>query len=453
MRRDDLRTLTERKAYDLLYGKRRQGDVKPTLQTDSNVSKPVQETSQEDPEPIHRSFGALGQRVTPFVEREIPHLDDIVERPTLHDVYKYFKAPMPRHPAGYERIVGEDNLGILLTLAFSNNLCFGIEGVPGSSKTLHLNKIINLLKPGEAYITSQATEGVLFEDCEDINQHSYLIFTELQKVAINQKRLSNGRVMECLKDIAEGREAVLKKVSGREVQEKVIYPKPFAYSRAVTNAWDTDREFKRRVLVFYTSNSPEQKRQVNETIYSDMHRIWKGVKGSNSDEERLREYIASIRKEDVIIFDPYSDLLADIIPDTVDSTCHIMHYRNMLTASAKFNLPDRMKFTFDGHKYVIPDIEDHYTIYQTYHSLFIDVLRELASEEDRGKLENLEKPDWSEWFMKGCEFLNNNEDTKPLRNVDPLIVDKYIAGNTDSGDIKVLDFLTGHKMSIGGYHV
>ena len=165
MKRNDLRTLSQKKSYDLLYG--------------TNIPKNRKNSEEQ------------------ILENKVEGLLKF----SIFDVYNYFKAPMPKSSYGYERIIGEDNLGILLTLAVSNNLCFGIEGKPGSSKTLHMKKILNLLNKNEVYITSQATENVLFEDCEKINEKGYLIFTELQKIGLNQKRAKGGRLMEALKDL------------------------------------------------------------------------------------------------------------------------------------------------------------------------------------------------------------------------------------------------------------
>jgi hypothetical protein len=104
---------------------------------------------------------------------------------TLHDAYQFFKDPMKHPGGGYVRIVGEEQMGVCLSLILCENGSFGIEGPSGSSKTLHMNKVLELLPSDQVYVASQITPSGLFEDCEAINGLDYLIFTELQKVTIN----------------------------------------------------------------------------------------------------------------------------------------------------------------------------------------------------------------------------------------------------------------------------
>ena len=428
--------------FDLMYRRKGITEDEPEEQGEMElvVKSPTEKPIEKLPSLEHR------------VESTIPRISSatVAERPTLYDAHLHFKAPMPRPGFGYERIIGEDHLGIILTLAVAGDLCWGIHGKSGSSKTLHMNKLLGLIE--DPYVTSQASESALFEDCDKINVASYLIFTELQKVAISQKRAKNGKILESLKDLGEGRAAAFKKIVGGKVEEKVLNPTPWGYCLATNNGWVPDAEFQRRAIVLYTSNAPELREAVNRRMYENMHKIWTNLVEAESLQARLKQYMSMVRQQpNVIIFDPYADCLQDVIPDTGDSTCRIPHYQNLVMASAKFNMPDRLRFTVGEHTYVMPELEDHFTVYSTYHDSLMKVLHNLASPEEQERFEDLKKPDWEEWFMKGVGFLNTHPDAQLIREKLPKYVQAHSDKQIQDGRIMTLDFLTGEKKAIGDY--
>jgi len=468
MERSDLRTLSQRKGYDLLYGKRRRRkffqdiqaheieDISP-LTLEGNIEQ------QQNIDVIEESKNRFEQTQTEPEEPITPpkiqvrhkrtkpkSLETVVDRPNAHDIYNYFTAPMAKPGFGYEKIIGEPNLGVLLTYTLVTNLSWGIEGLPGSSKTLHMKKLLPLID--NPYITSQTTEAALFEDCDKINSADYLIFTELQKAVTKSKSSKVNGIIEVIKDLSEGRDAVLKKVIGNKVDEHTLYAKPVGYSRATTNAWDADRELKRRMIILFTSSDPEQRKAVNESILSNNHKIWSGLVETNELQRRLKDYISNLRNiNDVIIYDPYSDCVTDIMPDTVYSTCHIPHYGNMVMASAKFNMYDRLKFKVGDFTYIMTELEDHFTVYNAYHSLFIEVLKELANSEESEIFDHLKEPVWGEWFVKGQDFLQNHPDAEPIRKKLPDFPNQHLEKQLVDDKIMAFNYISGEREEIGQY--
>ena len=468
MERSDLRTVAQRRGYDLLYKKKR--TKKTFFQTEEdNVSDTeenfelkdqtnldyIQESEQKKIEPNTGKTSSEQPTLPTIISQKrkpTSSLETIVERPNSHDIHDYFTAPLSKPGFGYEKIIGEPHLGVLLTYALVANLSWGIEGLPGSSKTLHMKKLLPLIN--NPYVTSQTTESALFNDYERINASDYLVFTELQKAVTKSRSTKVNGIMEIIKDLAEYRDATLKKSIGNSVEEHILYTKPVGYSRATTNAWDADKELKRRMIILFTSSDPEQRKAVNESILSNNHKIWTDIETSDSLKNKLRNYVTHLREiDDVVIFDPYSDCVTDIMPDTVYSTCHIPHYTNMVMASSKFNMYDRQKFKVGNYTYIMTELEDHYTVYNAYHSLFIDVLKELAGEKEMEKFEDLKEPDWEQWFYKGKDFLTAHEDAQLIREKLPEFIDSHMKKQLLDNKIMAFDYISGNKEEIGDYKV
>jgi len=402
--KNQLRTLTQRKAYDLLYRKHRFADKQVPkqgveLETNQDMFPETSSVHEETDEPM-------------LVE--VPRLVKPVREPTGHytldDIKKYFHSPM-RTASGYERIYGEDMLGVGLVLAISNNLNWAIEGASGSSKTLHMNKVLGLLYPHETMVVSQATENAMFGS--DLTGINYVIFTELQKIGLNQKSAKGGRITELLKDWGEGRPAAISKSSGNQTIEYKLEPLPFAYTRATSNKYTCGAEFNRRIVKFYTDGSNHE--EVTENKFADMHRI---LVPGHADANGLQGYIADVRSLDVLLFDPFSDNLMDIIPQKPETVAYVSHYLNMVAGSARFHFPERQKVDVSGNTYIIADIADHVNVFEAYYPHFCTTM----GEEPKGQ------PDWSRWLIKGLEVMES-PDAEVLRQIKPDVVDMLYRNN------------------------
>jgi hypothetical protein len=253
--------------------------------------------------------------------------------------------------------------------------------------------------------------------------------------------------MEALKDIMEERPAHLKKVIGGKVVSKTLDPIPIGYCRATSNPYEGDAEFKRRVTTFYTTSGVAEREEINKSRYEDMHKIWTDEAQDRTLAERLQDHITAVRKQDLVLFDPYSDMLKEIIPDTGHSTSYLQHYYHMISGSAKFNLSKRETATFGPNTYVVATLEDHWTAYTAFYDQFIGNLKNQSTEQEQELFEGLNAPDWERWNRHGSEFLRAHKDAAPLRRHAPHIIKSLVQEDTY---IHVHDYRTGDLLAIGG---
>jgi len=344
-------------------------------------------------------------------------------------------------------LVGGEDVSILSSLAYVNNLCFGIEGDSGSGKTLIMDKWESLLDPDEYVLISQATGRSLHNMADEINTKRWIYFSEIQKIATSS---GNGKsIIELLKDLAEGKPSTLSyTISRGKTGTVVIEPKNIAFTRAKCNSFELDRELRRRFLVFDTESDIEHTNKVNEKALANWSRIDFNQNGRDVRNQQLKDHLYFVASlDDLRFIDPFAFAFGERIEGLPKTTCFLPQYGNILRASAKYHYNDRMKFNYDGTTFVVLDIEDHYQVSELYHQHFLSTVSQW-----NGGLDIENKPvDWSQYFAKGVEEMKTGENLELLRQNDPKFSEKWLKRQLQGSEIHVVEYKTGDTIQIGDF--
>jgi len=175
-------------------------------------------------------------------------IDEVIERPTLNDIYKFLTLD----------VVRESNVKMsLFTNWLLSDKCVLLEGPSSSGKTTIMDAVSKII--GEKCIkivgTSDTAPYYMFEK---INESSHVYIPEINKV--------NDVVVEILKDWGEGkpsiREVTVNKKGSFETEEYIIYPKPFIFARADENTVQIPDELLNRMTIMNCDPSEDQTKAV-----------------------------------------------------------------------------------------------------------------------------------------------------------------------------------------------
>jgi len=305
-------------------------------------------------------------------------------------------------------VIGEENNIILAALCLSNGLHFGIEGPSGSGKTYLANIVMDLIPEEEVYTLELATESVLMNDVDRINERSFLYIPELQK-PYQQSGKRTPMIAEIVKTLTEDRDAVRKvRIKQGEVSEFTIYAGiTVVYTLADENAFKKDEETARRFIRLQTDTTEEHKDAIREAkaqqaFYTEENDSCQEFR------EELREYMTHLvhNHEEIVVRDPFAPVIKEYIPLTQRSPSFQSHYNKLVAASARFNHNRRFSTNEreegENIKIVYTSLEDHRLIFSLYHNSMMTAMEQIDRTDDdleritavREKLEDEKGVDW-----------------------------------------------------------
>ena len=340
---------------------------------------------------------------------------------SLHDIVEYFQTPFFDHATGeVTELVGMEDLAVLSTLCYVNDLSFGIEGDSGSGKTMLMDIWETLVQ--EDYIKlSQASSKSLFGMKESLEKKNWLYVSELQKIAASNSA-SKG-LAEMLKDFTEGKESSYDCYVSRNKSERIkLKPMNVVYTRAVTNSWNMDPELRRRFMVFKTDSSNEYTQRVNEKTLENWLKIGEKNHRQTKKNEQLKNYVQALAGQKGLRYiDPFAMSFAEVIKDIPGSTSFIPKYGNLLRASAKFNLNKRNQILYNNDRYIILDLDDHYNVHSLYHRHFLETMNSWNDQIQN----NTAEIDWNKYLDKAFYTLNNSENLNVLRENFSSVLERW----------------------------
>lgn len=301
--------------------------------------------------------------------------------PTLYDVSRYFRNIFMEEKGAkkYKPLIGEDKNGITALLGMTlGKLPIILRSGSGAGKTVIMNSVMSCI-PERMYKEIQAsTATAIWNETENINNHNFLIFNELQVSG------GSGDVLEILKTLGEGRDAhrnVTDVTAGRagedRVVENVINWKPFMTSVALENDKGKkmfDAELSRRMLELYTDMSSTQTRRINDYALDVYER---GVDEMLTMEEQEIDLLKYHIEQCILFTDnlvqgyrfPAATKLADYIPaHFVQARSALPIFLQFVSAIAAFHYKDRI-VTEDGILLVTP--QDLYMAWECYGMRFL----------------------------------------------------------------------------------
>lgn len=383
---------------------------------------------------------------------EIPRKDlplSPYTRCTLHDVVTYFRS------AG---VVDEENIAVGLMLALANRSSVGVEGYSGSGKTFITNIA---LKPvmDQIYMIGLASKMAMFYDQGNIAGKALMYLPELQKLLEDEKDPR----YEAIKDLTEGRDA-RRLVTQRNCKgtTEFVIPKgmPVWYTLAVESKYKKSEELSRRFIRFITDSTPEHLQHIHESKAHSRISLGDTTSVKSTLERRIREHLLNVwQLGDVKVIDPFAEYVTSLVPKTQKSVSYIDHYYSLLDGCAKFNAHNRVSVEVGDQRYLLINLEDHYTVFRVYFSDFIRALRDFTvrkeasgdklDEEERSEIDYFQKvgtPDWTECYVRGEAILINDPGLSPLREADSCMLDMWKEANNRNGSITGQDYITGKEV-------
>lgn len=359
---------------------------------------------------------------------------------TLNELVKYYKN---------QGVIGEESLVCAITLAAINGSSFGVEGYSGSGKTFIVDKLVNGLLPA-VYKIQQSSNLAIFSDVERINNSKFIYVPELQKAMQNKK----APIIEVIKDLTEGKDAnrIVTSRKGNGVTEYSIQSGvTIIYTLAVENYFKKDNESSRRLIRFRTDASKEHLDEIHDYKARKRYTIGQSSREARKLERAVKEQINECMvMNDLNIIDPFSGYITELIPKTQKSVGYIDHYYSLLDGCTKFHFNQREKFEINGEKYLLVNLEDHYTVFNMYFKEFIQTLKDLATDEEDvvKEMENIREPDWLECFCQGHQIMMTSPELKKLRDNYPDIVKKWYNSQIKNDRIETTDYVTGKAITI-----
>ncbi len=362
--------------------------------------------------------------------------------PTLYDLTSYFKLPFIKNNRPM-MIKNEEDVSLLISLAYIQKISFGIEGYAGSAKTDLMDLLLKLVNCDDKfYILTSASDKSLYYDQKEINSKSWFYVTEMQKCM---------NLVEIWKSLAEGKEATHRVKLGNNLMKIVLAPKPVCFTKAYDNRWELDRELRRRFMIVDSTTTPDENEEIVKDIFSNCHKVLKATNKEQDLVDSLKTHLERLyQKQDLLYFDPYADCLAEVLPTRNKRVkSYVNHYLGLLQACAKFHLDERTQFKHGNKTYVVLNLADHLNVFRAYHADFTNVLKHFDDEnaDDFTPYETV-KVDWEKWAKAGLDLMKNHEDAKIIRKVAPDFVDKWQSKQEKSGAMYVLDYKTGNDIKI-----
>ncbi len=274
-----------------------------------------------------------------------------------------------------------------------------VRGKSGSGKTAVVDKVVGLLPAKMIYKIGLSSELALYRDLENINNAKILYVTEIQKAY--QK--SNSPVVELLKDITEGKRSERRRLNtrGKVLMDVVTAGKMAIVTGASENRYmeNEDQELKRRLLHFYTDDSPEQIEKIN-LFYTQLRSPARVLPLYPFQRyELLSAHIQRARIQQFAFEDPFYACVQEIIPSVSKSSSYLEYYYTLINAGAQFHFRDRL---VQGKKLYL-SLHDHHLAHALFHSPLLQILREFNP--NQRDLELIEQsaspPDWEQWWAQG----------------------------------------------------
>jgi hypothetical protein len=422
---------------------------------DLGIGTPAEEDVAELDEDLpvaQPKAAAVPKRLKEYVEPK--WIDHNYKNPTLYDLVSYVRLPVDDLP----RIVGEDETGIISAWCLSNGTCFGIEGKSGSAKTVLMDKILYLIP--EEYVATMylGSAKAMNYNVAGINGRKVLYIPEINHLIPANAGKKDSDVEKTLKLIAEGKPAELNVVRGTKIVKFVIDPIPACYTRAVENAFDVRPELRRRFVVVETNSSQETIEQIHQARNRDRHTLFTDNSGEKKLVEMLQEHMTNlVNLEGVQTFDPFSEYLINIIPQTEKSKCYLDQYYAMLDACAKFHFAERkrkrIRMRIDGRYMeklaLFINLEDHFLVYKVFHKQFVNSLSKYEDDEFIDAINQIPaEPDWHAYLQCGLDQMDKNQEIKKLCAADKNFVEDWYLSQLDGTSISTTDYKTGNKTEI-----
>lgn len=282
-------------------------------------------------------------------------------------------------------LVGEENNAVLQTIAAVHGMSFGIEGPSGSGKSHLANLLIELLPRGSVYSMELSSKTAEMYNCDEINLARMIYVPELQKAL-----KGNPMMMEIIKNLTEGRDAVRKVRCGNEtLEQKITGDKSVIYTFATENLAKKDAEMARRFFVLSTDVSEEQTRKIMEHLAMGQYGINACRRSKIVDE--AKQHIADCINLDARYGNPFAQYLASIMPQTLDMRSKVKHYFGLLNAHARFSFKERVKVK----DCLLLSIDDVFAVNKMYETYMIGKKGEMI----------LEKFDYKQCLRAGVDKL------------------------------------------------
>ncbi len=327
----------------------------------------------------------------------------------LGEVVKYARALVEGHEQDnrFKPVIDEDANMLRQVLCLVGNVHYMLKGSSGSGKTHLVDKILTLVPEEEVYRAGLSSEVAHFRNAKNVNGASIIYIPEIQKLVNSRK---NSPVREMVKDLAENKSSQRSRVTpqGEVATDLIRSGKMIITTAALEGQYlgEEDRELKRRLIYLNTNESREHLQKVNDYKANSRLRGREEFSFSELDYNRLKEQIQDYRNRDFEVVDPFSLCLRELIPDVPKSVGYSEHYFKLLDACAKFHYPQR---TVVGKRLYLA-LEDHFVVHSLFYDSFFKTMGELSGPEE-AVAEELFNPisvDWSQWWEKGAEIMQND---------------------------------------------
>jgi hypothetical protein len=375
--------------------------------------------------------------------------------PTLYDLASYVRLPVDSH----KRIIGEEQNCIIAGLCMIAGIPFGIEGKAGSSKTICIDKILNLIPEDYIYNAMMGSQMGFNYDADNINGKRLFYAAEINHLIPASNGSKESSIEKTLKLLGEGKSAELTVTKGQKPFKIKIDPINVAYTRAIENPFDIRPELRRRFVVVETSTSADKIMEIHMHKNQDRHKIFTDTTKNQALVDMLKEHFTElIDLKEFEILDPFSDYLHlnSIIPRTEKSSCYIDQYHSMLDACAKFHFFDRKKILFKRKEngkvqeklVLFLNLEDHFYTYNLFHSKLVESLGKYEDDEYKNALTQINKPDWKEYFAVGVKEMQNNDFVKNILKKEPDFLKQWYDSQVTVNTLYTTDIMTGDKIKI-----
>jgi len=241
-------------------------------------------------------------------------------------------------------IVGERNVRTLLVYGALARAHLGIESFSGSGKSALLHSFLELLPQREIYTLQQGSDKFFLSD-KNINDYSFLVIEELQK-------LDSLAFKELIKTLTEGKEATYTRSNRQHdgVERIIISPdKSIIYTLATSNTYfkHKDEELNRRFIVFYTDISKEQNEEIIRSYAS--RQMEDPPKQKNEKDEvklRLKRHIESCLEVEYFFVNPLLPYLVEHFPEEIKSNVRVRsfvrHFNSLVQGCTLFHYPQNL---------------------------------------------------------------------------------------------------------------
>ena len=276
-----------------------------------------------------------------------------------------------------EGVIGEQKNIMLATICLASGLHIGIEGPSGSGKSKIANTLIDLVSEQDVYRLELATDTVLMNDVNAINQRKVLYIPELQK-AYRRTSGTTPMIAEIVKTLTEGRDAVRKVTlrPGDVASYTINAGITVVYTIADENPFKKDIETARRFIRLETDTSEEHKGAIRQAKADEAFSKKQYIRDEVLHVE-LREFMSYLLqyRTDIEVADPFAEYMTQYIPLTQRFASFQAHYNDLVAAAARFNHNRRIAtHVQENIKTIFVTLEDHKLIYDCYYTQMLGAM-------------------------------------------------------------------------------